>query len=101
VRWFEDASTFGGSDLRFTLIANKIDMDNKRVVLTKEGHDFATAHNMEFLEVSAKQSINIEEIFEVTARNILDGINRGTIDINNEVRCKMTKSSLNCCDGCT
>lgn len=60
-------------------------MEGKREVSTQEGLDYATKHGMEFLEVSAKQSVNVVEIFELTARNILDGINRGTIDITKEV----------------
>lgn len=83
--WYKDASTNGSSDLKFTLVGNKIDMNSSRVIGAEEGLDFATAHDMEYLEVSAKESINIAEIFECTARNVLDGVNRGTIDISKDV----------------
>lgn len=79
-------TSYGSEDVRITLVANKIDMEGRRVVSTKEGYDFATKHNMDFLEVSAKQAINVEEIFNVTARNVLDGIHRGTVDVANEVQ---------------
>mmetsp|Transcript_6317 Transcript_6317/g.10322 ORF Transcript_6317/g.10322 Transcript_6317/m.10322 type:complete len:211 (-) Transcript_6317:209-841(-) len=84
-KWFDDAASFGGSELKFTLVGNKIDKESQRVVSTKEGIDFANEHDMEFMEVSAKQVVNVTETFELTARNILDGINRGTIDTRNEV----------------
>lgn len=87
MRWFDDVSHFGSSDVRITLVGNKIDLEGRRAVSTKEGYDFATEHKMDFLEVSAKQAVNVEEIFNVTARNVLDGIHRGTVDINNEVQC--------------
>jgi small GTP-binding protein len=80
--WHQDAVREGNEFMKFTLVANKTDLEDKRVVSTKEGLDFANEHNMEFIEVSAKMGENIEEAFEVTARNILDGIHRGYIDIS-------------------
>ena len=85
VRWYDDATNFGGKDMKFTLVANKIDLADQRVVQTDEGHDFATERNMEFVEVSAKQAVNINEMFEVTASSVLEGIRHGQIDVTDEV----------------
>lgn len=98
MRWVDDVTHFGSSDVRITLVGNKTDMEGRRVVSTTEGYDFATEHNMDFLEVSAKQALNVEEIFNVTARNVLDGINRGTVDISNEVQGAVGSHRRGCCD---
>ncbi len=44
------------------LIGNKIDMEDKRVVTTEEGEQFAKENGLAFLETSAKSSINVEEV---------------------------------------
>ena len=68
------------------LIGNKSDLDQRRVISTKEGLDFAQANNMLFLETSAKQSLNVDESFEQLATEIVKGIEDGTINVENEVQ---------------
>ncbi|KAL9985695.1 hypothetical protein ACROYT_G008128 [Oculina patagonica] len=53
------------------LIGNKCHKENKRMVSWEEGKQFATEHGMKFMEVSAKENINIDEAFYTLARDIL------------------------------
>ena len=47
------------------LVANKIDLKDKRVVLTDEAKLFAKQNNMQYIETSAKTGENVNEAFEL------------------------------------
>lgn len=44
------------------LLGNKCDMDDKRKVSKEQGERIAREHAIPFLETSAKNNINIEEV---------------------------------------
>lgn len=50
------------------LIANKIDLDQRRVVSPKEGRDFAESNGLEYFECSAKEMQNVEQPFQFLAQ---------------------------------
>lgn len=45
------------------LIGNKIDLEQSRVVSTKEGEELAKKYGIPFIETSAKSSLNVKEAF--------------------------------------
>jgi len=65
------------------LIGNKSDLENKRQVSTEEGAAFAKAHNLLFLETSAKTAANVEMAFINTAKTIYETTQRGVDWENN------------------
>ena len=52
------------------LIGNKCDMDT-RVVTTEQGQELAAKYSVPFFETSAKSGLNIKEVFEAMAREII------------------------------
>ena len=48
----------------FVLVGNKIDLEDKRAVESKEAEDFANEKGFLFYEVSAKTGENVEDLFE-------------------------------------
>ena len=52
------------------LIANKCDMDSK-VITTEMGQKLADEYKVPFFETSAKTGLNIKEVFEAIARDII------------------------------
>ncbi len=48
--------------LRF-LVGNKCDLESKRVVTYEQGKELAKQYNIQFLETSAKDTVNIDELF--------------------------------------
>jgi len=72
-RWIEDINIYVNiNDAHkpvIVILGNKIDLENMRCVTTMEGEKFATEHNILFCEVSAKNGINIDEIFNKAIRN--------------------------------
>ncbi|KAN0030364.1 hypothetical protein ACTA71_010129 [Dictyostelium dimigraforme] len=99
-------------DVPIMMIGNKIDLEEERQVTFQEGKDLARCLNMSFMEVSAKNRTNVEEVFNETVRIVKrkedpqshkptkDGdskkslVNTGKIikKINNKV--KQTKTSI-------
>jgi Ras-related protein Rab-2A len=67
------------------LIGNKSDLDARRAVTYEEGEKFAKQHDLIFLETSAKNDENVEEAFIRTAKIIYEKIQKGVIDVTNEM----------------
>ncbi|KAM9960298.1 hypothetical protein ACTFIW_009427 [Dictyostelium discoideum] len=55
-------------DVPIMMIGNKIDLDDERQVTFQEGKDLARCLGMSFMEVSAKNRTNVEEVFNETVR---------------------------------
>ena len=64
------------------LIGHKIDLKEERIVSYKEGNQFAKDNGMLFFEVSCKEGVNIEKIFNESAKLITDGIHIGKYDVD-------------------
>ena len=54
------------------LVGTNSDLENERKVSVQEGKDFATSKGMKFIEVSAKNNINVKEAFETLVEDILN-----------------------------
>ena len=63
-------------DAKFLLVGNKCDLEDKRQVSTEEAMEYAEKNNMEFIEVSAKDKINIEKMFDNSLKNFLDDMEK-------------------------
>ena len=63
-------------NIPMVLVGNKIDLEETREVSKAEGLELAKIWEMPFLEVSAKQKINVDAIFTTMLDEILDRTNR-------------------------
>ncbi len=66
------------------LVGNKCDLNDKRQVTAEEGKDLADRNEMLFFETSAKEGINVEEIFLNSANEISKKIDQGYYDLEND-----------------
>ncbi|GBE63083.1 small GTP-binding protein [Babesia ovata] len=88
--WLTDIEKYSNANITKILIGNKIDLEDQRAVTTDEAREFATQHNMDYIEASAKtaqnvekvrirsRSCNIEQAFESIARTLKDKATRCT-----------------------
>jgi len=60
-------------------------LEEKRVVKKEEGEQFAKENGLVFMETSAKSSDHVEEAFMNTAEEIYKKIQKGEINIDDEV----------------
>jgi Ras-related protein Rab-2A len=89
-RWLKDAKTYSSSHPTIILIGNKCDLDFKRAVPIEKAQKYANDNNILFLESSAKENINIKEIFSILTSNVLKKIDDNEIDLKNP-HCGITR----------
>ena len=82
--WIDDCRAQCPKTILMVLVGNKTDLDSERAVSTEEGEEFAKANNMQFLETSAKNGTNIEDVFVESARIIAQKIDEGYYDLTND-----------------
>ncbi|KAJ5080744.1 rab2a member ras oncogene family [Anaeramoeba ignava] len=71
-------------NLEIILVGNKSDLDHRRQIAVEQGEDFAKKQELSFIETSAKENKNIQEVFDKISRRILEKIKNGEIDPSNE-----------------
>lgn len=83
-RWLDEAKQNSNPELVIMLIGNKKDLEHKRAVSVQEGEAFASNHDLLYMEASAKTGENVEEAFITTSIKVLDMINQGVFNLNDE-----------------
>ncbi|KAM9942163.1 hypothetical protein ACTFIT_005535 [Dictyostelium discoideum] len=69
-RWLEEVHRLAGPNVPILIIANKCDLNEKRVVNFNNAKKFADDKNIPIIEVSAKESLGVEEAFIKLASEI-------------------------------
>ena len=82
--WIEDCKNQSPKTIFMCLVGNKCDLNEKRQVSIEEGRDLADKNNIMFFETSAKDGINVDEIFLNTANEISKKIDQGHYDLEND-----------------
>ena len=75
-KWLEEVQTHGAKNVCIILIGNKKDLEDKREVSYEEGEALAKKHKLLFLETSAKTAENVAEAFNVSAKSIVEMIEK-------------------------
>ena len=70
--WMIDIDKFGKQGVLKVLIGNKKDLEKKRKITKEAGESLANKYGINFFEVSAKDNINVEELFLETAKCLLE-----------------------------
>lgn len=73
-KWMKQIKDNAPSDVNVLLVGNKCDLLEKRQVTYEEAQALADSYKIQFYETSAKNNINIEEIFEKLAFEIKNKI---------------------------
>ena len=69
--WLSDLKQCCEPNVVIILVGNKSDMIDSRQVSEREINDFATQHNLQYIEVSAKTGRNIENVFRRCAQECI------------------------------
>ena len=78
-------------------MGNKSDLVYNRVVSREEADNFAKEHNLPYIETSAKEGVNIEELFENSLNKYLIGINFKSQEKNIKLEQINNKNENGCC----
>ena len=66
---------YAQENVKKLLVGNKADLTDKRKVTYEEGMELAKQYKIDFIETSAKNSINVEIAFQNLSKIILEKIN--------------------------
>ena len=84
--WLTDSMKNINKDLCKILVGTNCDLEDERKVTYQEGKEFATSNGMKFIEVSAKNNINVNEAFETLVEDILNNISNENKDDKEKYR---------------
>ena len=56
-------------------MGNKLDLTDKRIVKKEDVENYAEEHKLPYIETSAKEGVNIEELFDNSINKYLNGVN--------------------------
>jgi small GTP-binding protein len=68
-KWLQEIES-NTSNILIVLIANKVDLESKRIISKETAKTFAEQKNIIYFETSAKDNINVSEVFEFIASEI-------------------------------
>ena len=69
--WMVDIDKFAKEGVLRVLVGNKCDLENTRQIRKEEGEEIANKYGIKYIETSAKDTTNIEDLFISTAKNLL------------------------------
>ena len=82
--WIDDCKNQSPKTIFMVLVGNKSDLSDRRQVNTEEGQELAEKYGLLFFETSAKNGTNVEEIFQESAKNIAEKIEKGYYDLESD-----------------
>mgnify|MGYP001304311310 CR=1 FL=1 len=72
--WYQEVEQYAPSEVKLLVVGNKTDLESARQVPTEDGLDFATKIGANYIETSAKNGSNVDEMLQ-TAASIGVGMN--------------------------
>ena len=80
--WYEQIKLNSPEYTKCVLVGNKCDLEDKRDVTKEKAESFSKKYKINFLETSAKDGINVNEVFELLISEILKSFKEHNIEIN-------------------
>lgn len=71
IKWLAELERYAAEDVRRILVGNKSDLPNRQVQ-TKDALELADRLGLEYIETSAKDTTNVDQVFMTLAKNIKD-----------------------------
>lgn len=70
--WLMELKTYTGPNIPLFLIGNKCDLEHMRAVKKNVADKFARDNGLSYIETSALEKTNIDKVFELLAKNMMD-----------------------------
>ena len=77
--WYEQIKLNAPKNIKYILVGNKCDLEDIREVQKEDGINLSKEYKCNFFETSAKEGINVNEIFQTLVDNIIKDIKNNGI----------------------
>jgi Ras-related protein Rab-1A len=74
-QWLNEIERYANEKVDKLLVGNKADLEDKRKVQADAAKEYASSHDINFLETSAKEKLNVERSFMKIAAQIMERMN--------------------------
>eukprot|EP01100_Stratorugosa_tubuloviscum_P007242 TRINITY_DN302_c3_g1_i1.p1 TRINITY_DN302_c3_g1~~TRINITY_DN302_c3_g1_i1.p1 ORF type:complete len:196 (-),score=59.72 TRINITY_DN302_c3_g1_i1:77-664(-) len=71
LQWLSEVDRHANENICKMLAGNKCDLSNKIVITDEEVNEFTSAHEIDYIQCSAKNSTNVEQLFIQLAQKIV------------------------------
>jgi small GTP-binding protein len=61
--WLSEVEKNNSGNILKMMVGNKSDLENQRIITTKDAADFCQIRNIEFMETSAKDGVHVHDLF--------------------------------------
>ena len=96
-RWVSDIDKFSPANSVLILVGTKSDLEENRQVSYEKSDDFAKTLKIDYIEISSKKNINIEDMFELLIKKIQIQLDiQHDID-NKKIKLELKKRHKKCC----
>lgn len=85
-RWSEEVRNNTTPELISVLVGTKADLAYKRQITAEEGEALARSLNMKYVEVSAKEGLNVTQPFILICKAVVMNVEKGFYDLQDEVK---------------
>lgn len=85
-RWAEEVRNNTTPELISVLVGTKADLAYKREITAEEGEALARRLNMKYVEVSAKEGLNVAQPFIFICKAVAINLEKGFYDLQDEVK---------------
>ena len=84
-KWVSEVRSNTGPELVLVLVGTKADLAYKREVSQAEAEAYASSQSLPYIEVSAKEAVNVTQPFICVCKEVLRKVDKGVYDLTNEV----------------
>ena len=95
--WLKQIEKHAKENVFKFLVGNKSDLSEERKVTYEEAKEYADEHDLPYIETSAKEGININELFESSIKSFLSNSKYIWEDKNIKLNSQSTNSEKNNC----
>ena len=95
--WLKYIEKYAKENVLKFLVGNKSDLVDNRAISQIEANIFAEEHNLPYIETSAKEGVNIDELFEESINKYLKGMAFQKEEKNIKLN-QVNNNEKGCCD---
>jgi Ras-related protein Rab-1A len=92
--WLGEIERYSNTDTIKVIVATKSDLITRRTVSTEEGQELATQLGYKFLETSAKNGINVTDIFRTMTEEIRQSYSKSTEINQSQITLSQTQNLM-------